>query len=207
MLLAFAYTAIISIFWFTPVERGGFGFDQFQIGMFMSLNGVSQALWLLVVFPPLQHRLGTNGVIRACAAAYPFFLGSSAVLNLLLRQGFVTLFWVLAPLAIMIGPGVSMSFTGIQLALNDVSPRPEMLGTLNALALTASAGIRAFAPGVFASLFAIGDRTQVLWGYLVWFILVLLALALVVNTRYLPAASEKDYPAEAEPEENGTPRG
>lgn len=206
MLLAFAYTAIISVFWFTPIERGGFGFDQFWIGMFMSLNGVAQALWLLLVFPPLQHRLGTNGVIRACASAYPFFLGFSAVLNLFLRHGFVTLFWVLAPLATMIGPGVSMSFTGIQLALNDVSPSPETLGTLNALSLTAGAGIRAFAPGLFASLFAIGARTQILWGYMVWFILVLLALCLTVSTRYLPAASEKDYPGESEPQENGRSR-
>lgn len=206
MLLAFAYTAIISVFWFTPIERGGFSFDHFWIGMFMSLNGVSQALWLLLIFPPLQHRLGTNGVIRACANAYPFFLGFSAVLNLLLRRGFVTAFWVLAPLATMIGPGVSMSFTGIQLALNDVSPSPETLGTLNALALTAAAGIRAFAPALFASLFAVGARTQVLWGYMVWLVLVVLALLLTVGSRYLPAASEKDYPEEAEPRENGTSR-
>jgi len=78
----------------------------------------------------------------------------------------------------------------VQLALNDIAPSPQTLGTLNALALTLVSGLRAVAPALFASIFATGARTQILDGYLVWYVLVLLALALTVTVRWLPEKAE-----------------
>ncbi|RYP60721.1 hypothetical protein DL771_010409 [Monosporascus sp. 5C6A] len=194
MLLAFAYTAVVPVFWYTPPELGGLGFSPLQISLFMGLTGLSQAIWLLLVFPPLQHRLGTNGVMRACGVAYPFFMAVMPLANFFLRQGTPaaqTAFWVLVPVCLVLGPGVSMAFTAAQLALNDVSPSPESLSTLNALALTGSSALRSFSPALFSSLFSIGVIFQFLWGYLIWVILTVLALGFTVSTRYLPAASEK----------------
>ncbi|KAI1480310.1 MFS general substrate transporter [Daldinia eschscholtzii] len=196
MILGFAYTAIVPVFWYTSVEHGGFGFTPLQISLCMGLTGVSQALWLLLAFPPLQRRFGTNGVLRACGIAYPFFIGSMPFLNLILYQGTPasnTAFWALVLTMLALGPGVSMAFTGVQLALNDVSPSPVTLGTLNALALTITSGLRAFSPILFTSLFAISAKYELLWGYLVWLILTIIAAAFTVSTRFLPAASEKDY--------------
>ncbi|KAI0158023.1 MFS general substrate transporter [Hypoxylon sp. FL1284] len=195
MLLGLAYSAIVSVFWFTSPEKGGFGFSPLQISLFMGLTGLSQALWLILIFPPLQHRFGTNGVLRACGIAYPFFIVLMPILNLILIQDTDASrisFWVVATFSLTIGPGVSMAFTGVQLALNDVSPSPETLGTLNALALTITSGLRAFSPILFTSLFAIGVKQHVLSGYLVWLVLFILAAAFTVSTRFLPAASEKD---------------
>lgn len=194
MLLAFAYTAVIPVFWFTPVSLGGFGFTPFQISMFMGLTGFSQAVWLLVFFPPLQHRLGTNGVMRLCGIAYPIAMAFNPILSAILRSGAETTFWVMAPIFMLIAPGISMAFTGVQLCLNDVSPSPETLGTLNALALTGVSALRSFSPALFTSIFAIGARTQILWGYLVWAVIVMIAAGFTVAVRYLPSSSEKDYP-------------
>ncbi len=58
---------------------------------------------------------------------------------MLLRHGAETVFWSVVPAALVVGCGISMSFTAIQLALNDVAPSALVLGTLNALALTGSA--------------------------------------------------------------------
>ncbi|OTB00181.1 hypothetical protein M426DRAFT_66382 [Hypoxylon sp. CI-4A] len=196
MLLGFAYTAIVTIFWFTQPKLGGFGFSSLQISLFMGLTGLSQAAWLLLLFPPLQHHFGTNGVLRACGIAYPFFMGIMPFLNLLFYQdtpaGNIA-FWVLTPILVILGSGVSMAFTGVQLALNDVSPSPATLGTLNALALTITSGLRAFSPVLFTSLFAVSVKSQLLWGYLIWLVLVILAAGFTISTRFLPAASEKDY--------------
>ncbi|RYC65184.1 hypothetical protein CHU98_g1067 [Xylaria longipes] len=194
MLLAFSYTAIVPVFWATRIDLGGLGFSPLQISLFMGLTGLSQAIWLLLVFPPLQRRLGTNGVMRLCGGAYPFFLGLMPLLNLVLRghtSAGNTAFWVLAPTLLSLGPGVSMAFTGVQLALNDVSPSHETLGMLNALALTLTSGLRSFSPALFASLFAVGARNQFLHGYFVWVILFILALGFTVSTRFLPETSEK----------------
>ncbi|CAG8011114.1 unnamed protein product [Penicillium olsonii] len=189
MVLAFAYTAIIPVFWFTPIRLGGYGFTPLQISLMMGLNGASQAVWLLLIFPPLQRRIGSNGVMRVCASAYPAFFLLCPIGNVLLRQGSeasVKVFWVFVPVTLAIGCGVSMSFTAIQLALNDISPSPRVLGTLNALALTGISGLRAFDPALFTSLFAIGARTQLAGGYAIWILLVLLASGLSIAVKYLP---------------------
>lgn len=195
MVLAFAYTAIIPVFWFTPVYLGGYGFTPLQISMLMGLNGAAQAAWLLLVFPPLQKRIGSNGVIRLCAYAYPFFFLACPAGNVLLRMGTeesVKTFWIFLPIALAIGCGVSMSFTAIQLVLNDVSPSPKVLGTLNALALTGVSGLRAFCPALFSTLFALGARTQLAGGYAIWILTFFLAAGLSVAARYLPEPEESE---------------
>jgi hypothetical protein len=78
----------------------------------------------------------------------------------------------------------------MQLALNDVAPAPNTLGTLNAIFLTLNSGLRAVAPGVFSSIFAVGARTQVLEGQLIWVIIVCLTIGFWVGVRYLPEKAE-----------------
>ncbi|KAK1781218.1 MFS general substrate transporter [Copromyces sp. CBS 386.78] len=193
MLLAFAYTAIVPVFWFTRIDLGGLGFTPLQISLMMGLGGLAQAIWILIVFPPLQHRIGTNGVLRACAIAYPFFFALLPFFSLLLRYGGSTgetIFWFITPVLLCLGCGVSMSFTAIQLALNDASPSPVTLGTLNAFALSLVSGVRSFSPALFASLFAISARTQWLWGYAIWVLMVLLALGFTAVSRIMPDYDE-----------------
>ncbi|KAK5788295.1 hypothetical protein VI817_009253 [Penicillium citrinum] len=193
MVLAFAYTAIIPVFWYTPIRLGGFGFTPFQISIMMGLNGAAQAAWLLLIFPPLQRKIGSNGVIRVCAWAYPFFFICCPLANVLLRmhnEGALKVFWIFVPTMLAIGCGVSMSFTAIQLVVNDVAPTPKVLGTLNALALTGVSGLRAFCPALFTSLFAVGARTQLAGGYAIWILMILLALGLSKAVTYLPETDE-----------------
>ncbi|KAJ5827659.1 hypothetical protein N7447_004422 [Penicillium robsamsonii] len=189
MVLAFSYTAIIPVFWFTPIHLGGYNFTPLQISLMMGLNGAAQATWLLLVFPPLQKRIGTNGVIRLCAFMFPLFFICCPLGNILLRmgtEGSVKVFWIFLPIGLAIGCGVSMSYTAIQLALNDVAPSPKVLGTLNALALTGSSMLRAFCPALFTSLFALGARTQLAGGHAIWILMLVLASGLSVTARYLP---------------------
>lgn len=155
----------------------------------MFLVGLTQALWLLFVFPPLQRRIGTNGVMRLCGWAYPWWFAIMPLAVGLRRQwtaAATTIFWVVFPPCMAIGSGVSMSFTAIQLAVNDVSPGPHVLGTLNALALAAVSGIRAFSPVLFSGLFAAGARTQWLWGYAIWGLMAALAAGFTVAVHFLP---------------------
>lgn len=188
-ILAFAYTAIVPVFWYTPVRLGGFNFSPFQISLMMGLNGAAQAAWLLLVFPPLHHRVGSNRVIRLCALAYPWFFLCCPLGNVLLRmdtEGSLRTFWVFMPVTLALGSGVAMSFTAIQLAVNDIAPSPRCLGTLNAIALTGSSGLRAFCPALFTSLFALGTRTQLTGGYAIWIFMCVLGATLFISAKYLP---------------------
>ncbi|KAJ3046788.1 hypothetical protein HK097_000515 [Rhizophlyctis rosea] len=212
MLLAFAYTAIVPVFWFTPIPLGGFSFTPIQISLFMALTGAAQSIWLLLIFPPLQHRIGTKGIMRLCASAYPFFFIFPPLLNLLLRNGEDLFFWVVFPPLLCVGLGVSMSFTGVQLGVNDVCPEPQSLGQLNALSLTGVSALRAVVPAVFSSAYAVGVRTQWVWGYAVWVLLVALAVGFRFAVGYWPddkkveggeeSGIEVDGDAEEQLEEN-----
>jgi MFS family permease len=201
MLLAYSYTAIVPVFYVTKVRLGGFGFTSLQISLMMAITGLAQATWILLIFPPLHRRIGTNGVLKACSVAYPLFFAVCPLLNLLLRLDTptsTTTFWIVAPALLSLGCGVSMSFTAIQLALNDASPSPATLGTLNALALSIVSGVRAFSPALFAGLFAFGARTQWLWGYAIWVLMVLVALGFTGLSWVMPDYQEMKRRRETE---------
>ena len=193
--LAFAFTALLPVYLYTPSLLGGLGLKNFQISIYIAAQGASQAVWLLLIFPPLHRRMGTKKLMLACGAAYPFFFLGYPLLNMLLRistPATNVLFWILAPLVACVGPGVSMSFTGAQLLLNDVSPSPKVLGTLNALALTVSSAIRTFIPGGTTALFAIGVRGDILWGQMIWAILIPIAATTWFVCKSIPLNFRED---------------
>jgi hypothetical protein len=106
------YLPLVSpVFWFTSVELGGYGFSPMQISMFIASIGVSQATWLLLVFPPLQHRIGTGGVLRLCLIAWPIFFVSAPLCNVFLRHNWTVAFWTVAPVCQVAGSGVAMAFS------------------------------------------------------------------------------------------------
>ncbi|KAK4992993.1 hypothetical protein LTR66_000933 [Elasticomyces elasticus] len=190
MLLGLAFTAVIPVFLFTQPSLGGCGFSPQLISIFLAVAGGSQALWILLAFPPLQHRFSTGAVLRICAIIWPFMFALFPIGNEFLRHNLKIPFWILVAINSIGGSGVSMAFTCVQLILNDIAPSPSTLGTLNALALTINSGIRAVAPALFSALFAIGVRTGFVDGHLVWIILVLLAAGLSVAARRLPNKAE-----------------
>ncbi|KAJ7191725.1 tetracycline:hydrogen antiporter-like protein [Mycena pura] len=188
VLYLMGHMAVIAL-GYTAVDLGGLGFTPLQISFFLGLAGLSQALWLFP-FPALQRRYGTGGVLRACSYLWPIFMALNPVANFMLKQGWTKAFWIMMPAAQILGAAVSLVFTGMQLALNDVAPAFNTLGTINAIFLTLNSGIRAVAPGVFSSIFAVGARTQVLGGQLIWVIIVGLTIGFWVGVRYLPAKAE-----------------
>lgn len=197
MLLAFAFTAIMPVALYTPVRLGGLGFGPSLISAYMAVQGASQALWLLFAFPWLHNRFGNRRVLEFCAIAYPFFFAGYIVLNTLLRNGSHTAivwFWTIGAFVAVVGPGVSMAFTGVQLAINDISPDLFIMGNLNALALTASSGIRSIAPGVATAIYAVGVRDQILGGHLAWVLLIPLSMVFTVAARWTP---EREKPEQS----------
>jgi hypothetical protein len=208
LILAFAYTAVNPTFLYTPVDLGGIGWGHVHeelIGAAIALCGASQAIWLLFFFPPLHKRMGTGGVLRLCAAAWPFFFAANPICNIFLRHGLVVPFWIVGPVSIVIGSGVAMAFSkstcqilrnlltspaAIQLAVNDIAPSHETLGTLNAIVLAASSGLRAVVPALSTSLYAVGININVMSGHLFWVVLIIVALGLTPMLKLLPEKAE-----------------
>ncbi|WPG98786.1 Hypothetical protein R9X50_00158200 [Acrodontium crateriforme] len=194
MTIALAYTAVSPAMQYTPVNLGGLGFSAKYIACTIALGGVSQAAWMLAAFPLMQKRLGTGGVLYLCAIAWPIFMAAFPVLNECLRHGWIVAFWVIGVPSIIIGSGVSMAFACVQLCINDISPSPEVLATVNSLALTVNSAMRAVTPVAATSLFAVGVKLQWADGHLVWFFIIALAAGLNIAFPFLPERA-RDSPA------------
>jgi hypothetical protein len=70
--------------------------------------------------------------------------------------------------------------------VNDIAPSHETLGTLNAIVLAIQSGLRAVAPALATSIYAVGVKYHILGGHLFWLVNVILALGLLVLLRTLP---------------------
>jgi hypothetical protein len=185
-----ANTAVLPVFWFTSIPKGGYGFSPLQISLILGISGISQAIWLLFIFPSMQKRYGTGGVLRYSGWIFPLGCISNPLLQFMLRKGVTGPFWFILPTTTMIGASAAMAFTCVQLCVNNVSPSAASLGTMNGLALSLVAGIRAVAPALFASLFATGVKTQILDGYLIWLVMLIMTLILFVAIRFLSEKAE-----------------
>jgi Na+/melibiose symporter-like transporter len=104
-------TIVAPLFWFTSIELGGFSFSPPLISAAIAISGATQAVWLLVFFPPLQRRIGTGGVLRICAVLFVLSYLTMPVCNTLLRHGQNVAFWILGSIALLIGSASSMSFS------------------------------------------------------------------------------------------------
>jgi hypothetical protein len=54
--LSMGYTAVSSVYQFTDVQLGGLSFTDRLIAIALAVAGISQAAWILIVFPPAQKR-------------------------------------------------------------------------------------------------------------------------------------------------------
>lgn len=80
--------SVSPVFYFTSVELGGWEFTPPMISLFFAGVGVSQAIWLLFVFPPLQKKFGTVAVLKGCMIGWPILLLITPACNWLLRNDF-----------------------------------------------------------------------------------------------------------------------
>lgn len=90
-----------------------------QISAFIGSIGISQGIWLLLVFPPLQARYTTRGVLNGCLTLWPIFFAAAPLCNWFLRmaeasedgKAWRTAFWIVAPVLSIGGSGVAMGFS------------------------------------------------------------------------------------------------
>ena len=189
MLLAIAFTAIHPVVLFTPADVGGFGLSTGGITLYITAVGASETLWLMFAFPILQRRVGTKSVLRICAWGWPCFFAGYMIVSALLRgddEDSRILAIVFGTANVVLGPGTFMSLTAVQLAVNEASPGPDVLGKLNSIAEICFSVIRSVIPGLATALYAAGVRGHILSGYFAWVFLIILSMGLPFALRWFP---------------------
>ncbi|GAB7338831.1 hypothetical protein MBLNU457_5524t1 [Dothideomycetes sp. NU457] len=184
--LGMAYTAVLTVFWYTKPSLGGYGFTPLMISIFLGIGGGAQTLWTLFVFPWMHKRFGNIGTLRYAWNSWPVVFAFSILGNYLLRWGQDLIFWVFISAFWFWACSIAIGYTGSQLILNDIAPSHNTLGTLNALAMTVTSGIRAIVPALFSSEFAAGVKYHILGGHLAMVTLGVLSILLRIALEWLP---------------------
>jgi hypothetical protein len=175
--------ALLPVLFYTPIALGGMEFSQAQITVCMSILGACDTVWMVFVFPFLQRRVGTKGIMQTGSFTWPSFFAGFIIANALLRRNSkeaTAAAFIVGLFVALFGSAVGMSFTAAQLAINEASPSPELLGKLNYIAELSCSIIRSIIPAVSTALFAVGVRGNIFSGYLALLILIVFALGLPI---------------------------
>ncbi|QIW97706.1 hypothetical protein AMS68_003224 [Peltaster fructicola] len=173
---------------------GGFGLPTKSIGGILSVQGVIQVVATLVVFPPINRRLGSLSLLRITAFSYPFLYMLVPYLTLLpshLRMACVygILVWKVSAQA--------FAFPSTQIMLVNSAPSTKVLGTLNGAAASSASLGRALGPIISGLVQSAGLANGILG--LPWWVNALIAAAGVAMTLFMSHESTKAGLSEKQP--------
>ncbi|KAJ2926058.1 hypothetical protein H1R20_g11036, partial [Candolleomyces eurysporus] len=191
-LLAFvdmSVSALIPLVYSTPVEYGGLGMDPLKIGTIMGSLAIISGAFSGLFLGSLVRRYGTlniyrTGIFNFFVAIACFPIGSA----LARRAGGIDAF-VISVVGIQFLSLVTMSpcYDSMILIVIENCPNKLLLGSANGAAQMVASGNQAVASAFVSSLFSLSIQRNLLGGYAVYYILVVLVAITIRASQYLPS--------------------
>ncbi|BGP15425.1 hypothetical protein JCM10213v2_003393 [Rhodosporidiobolus nylandii] len=178
-----ALDALLILFCYSPISIGGLGFPPSSIGRALSLSGLLAVSFQLLLFPPLQRRMGTVPLYRLLMALWPVVFALFPVMSYAAVHGGERAVWSWLTVFLGLKSFANMSYACNMLTLTDAAPSKRLLGSLNGVAQMCSSLMRSLGPFLSSALFAFSvSRPNLLGGELVFFIMILVAVLGAVST-------------------------
>ncbi|KAF7320532.1 MFS domain-containing protein [Mycena chlorophos] len=183
-----SHSALLPIIYATPIELGGLGLLPHSIGLLMGSVGIVNAVIQASLGGWTIRRFGARTVFTAGFVAITLELLAYPVLNLLARRaGRVDAFvWLAIAAQLSCSVFVYFAYSVTSLFVLASSPNRGNVGAVSGLSATLSTSLRALAPTIATSLFALSVTHDVLRGYAGFLVLAAVALGGVRATRMLP---------------------
>lgn len=168
-----AMFALQPLFYSTPIELGGLGFDPSTIGLWMGTFGIVNGVLQTIIFAPLVNRFGAKTIFRFCAGTFIPILTLFPITNIVARQyGVNWLVWFLLTCSLLLGVFMDMSFGCILMFITAAAPNKRSLGATNGLAQMTASIVRAITPATATSMFAYSVQHNLMGGYAVYVVLI-----------------------------------
>ncbi|KAJ7090646.1 major facilitator superfamily transporter [Mycena epipterygia] len=188
--LAFLYitiSALLPLFLAMPIEIGGLGLPPAKIGLILSAYSAATALFQVFFCAKLIGRFGSTRVfiagISTCLPIFALFPIMSIVAQ---RTGLTPVIWILVGCVLALGALLDTSFGAIFMFLTAAAPTSSR-GTVNGLAQTAVSSAKAIGPALATSLFSLSVEKNLLGGYAVYAVLLVLSSLALLLATWLPA--------------------
>ncbi|ORY77019.1 major facilitator superfamily domain-containing protein, partial [Protomyces lactucae-debilis] len=175
-----SFDQIFPMFLATGTSDGGLGMTPQRIGAALSLIGVCSMVLQILVFPPIQRRLGSAWCLRISAGFYALVYLTVPLLQQLAKQSEKTVFGgVLACLFAVKLAGV-FSFPSSAILVTNAVREPRLLGSVNGLNQALGAFTRMLGPALFGVVLSLSLEYKLI--YLVWSCLALVsAISCVIS--------------------------
>ncbi|CAG7850311.1 SubName: Full=Related to tetracycline resistance protein (Probable transport protein) {ECO:0000313/EMBL:CCA69908.1} [Serendipita indica DSM 11827] len=167
----------------TPIELGGLGLSEVQIGIHMSIRSLLH-IFIMLPYRPLQSKLGTMAMYRLSLVAWLPTILIFPFLHILARQGLEDgVVWYATLLVLFtIWAATGWSWASIFVLSSAYSPNPESVATVQALLSASVIAPQTLAPALGTSTFAFAIQHKNLFnGNLFWVGTFLLASAAVLH--------------------------
>lgn len=169
---------------------GGLGLRSSTIGLWLSAAGIGGILLQLFIYPRLQERIGTFGILKLSLIIFPFVYGLAPYLSLIDRDS--VLRWL--SLGVVICGQImarTMAIPSTVILLTEAAPTRTVLGTVHGAGNMISSLARAVGPAVGGMVFGWGIKHGMV-GAVWWLYLVCVALVALVWTVVFQRRGEED---------------
>ncbi|KAG8950368.1 hypothetical protein FRC04_007810 [Tulasnella sp. 424] len=201
-LVTVSIDAVWVLWLYMPIAKGGVGFTTSQIGIILSCVGVLATFTNLVIFPPLQRRVGTVALYQAAMGLQVVMVTLFPLVSKLAvwdaeatggKPGLATEAGIAAMIITKCGGGVV--FACNMILVSQSTPSRTSLGAVNGVAQMVASAMRAMGPTLATILFAVSTDPQfhALGGQLIWVYMVFLALAGVYASSKVQEGRVEDH--------------
>jgi MFS family permease len=180
-----AWLALLPLFYSSPIEHGGLNFSPSTIGVLLGIFGLANGVFQAFFFAKFIKRWGAKNVfIIGMSSFLPIFL-LFPVMNLLARRwGHSPIVWMAVACQLVTAMVMDMAYPSIFIFITSASPNKRSLGATNGLGQTVVSVLRALGPALSTSLFALSLEHNLLGGYAVYVVLLILSgLSLLLAVR------------------------
>ncbi|KIM24918.1 hypothetical protein M408DRAFT_26703 [Serendipita vermifera MAFF 305830] len=162
--------ATYPLFAFTPIELGGLGLSEAQIGLHMATRSLLMLITMLP-FSKFSDRFGRLNVYRFSNFAWIPTILIFPLLNRIARSGGEggILWYAVLSVLFTLWSITGWAWISVFLISSDLSPTPEAVATIQGMVSTAIIAPQAFAPALGTSAFAFAIKhSDILEGNLFW---------------------------------------
>lgn len=190
--LEIAMFALQPLFYSTPIELGGLGFEPITIGLWMGAYGIANGILQAIIFPPLVNKFGPKTVFQFSEGCFILIFALFPITNIVARHnGINWLVWCLLTCSLLLGVIMDMLYGCILMFITAAAPNRRSLGATNGLAQMTASIVRAIGPAASTSMFAYSVQHNLMSGYAVYAVFIVMTVfALKIATK-LPATAEK----------------
>ncbi|KAF8878518.1 major facilitator superfamily domain-containing protein [Infundibulicybe gibba] len=179
--------ALMPLFFAMPIEIGGLGFEPSTIGYIMGMYGLGNGIFQASCFAPIVRQFGARSIfIKGIICFIPIYMLFPLMNIIARRSGVNVIIWSIIALMMSLMSFMDMAYGCIFMYITASSPNKHSLGATNGLSQTSVSLARTLGPIISTSLFALSAEKNILGGYAVYVILVLVSCLAILPAVRLP---------------------